>query len=427
MRSVSLLFGLARRISLVFYLSLGGSVLPVWVIPVQALELSTASLTLNQALALAQANYGLSASQTQVEIQRALAEQAQRGPNPKLNLSLEEFPSLNQKSGELSLSWQQTWAVSGRLIRQGQLAEQETRLAELALNLQRAVLRWDLTQAFYRVLTWQIYLDELEHLLTNAQNSRALVAAQNQLGKVLLTEVNRAGLLEADLRLQIQTATIQWQQAKADLALFWNQSGDAVPPLVGSLMMTMTEDVQNWPEKIDEISLKAHPEWVQAEQRITKQELNLNLQQALAWPDLTGSLGVRYLPYQDNLGSLASLSWPLPIANANQGNQAAAEQQIKQAQLNQQATQVQLKNLMRQSQLAYQNSQALIRRYQQEVLPMAEQNLKLNQIAYDAGKLPYLAVLDTQRSLMTFKLDYIKAWGVFWRVRAQLEYFTTAD
>lgn len=58
---------------------------------------------------------------------------------------------------------------------------------------------------------------------------------------------------------------------------------------------------------------------------------------------------------------------------------------------------------------------------------MAEQNLKLNQIAYDAGKLPYLAVLDTQRSLMTFKLDYIKAWGVFWRVRAQLEYFTTAD
>lgn len=422
MRFASLLFGLAGRISLVFCLSLGGAVLTVWGTPVQAVELNTASLTLNQALALAQANYGLNASQTQVEIQQALAEQAKRGPNPQLNFSLEEFPSLNQKSGELSLSWQQTWAVSGRLTRQGQLAEQETHLAEVALNLQQAVLRRDLFQAFYRVLTWQVYLDELENLLNNAQNSRSLVAAQYQLGKVLLTELNRASLLEADLHLQIQTAKIQWQQAKADLALFWNQSGDAVPTLAGSLMIPLTEDVKNG----SDISLKEHPEWVQAEQRITKQELNLNLQQALAWPDLTASLGVRYLPYQDNLGSLASLSWPLAVANANQGNQAAAEQQIKQAQINQRATQIQLQNIMHQNQLAYQNSQVLLRRYQSEVLPMAEQNLKLNQIAYDAGKLPYLTVLDTQRSLMRFKLDYIKAWGEFWRVRAQLEYFTLA-
>lgn len=426
MRSISFGFGLAARISLIFGLSLGGSVLPVWTMPVQALELSTASLTLHQALTLAQDNYGLSASQTQIEVQRALAEQARRGPNPNLNLSLEEFPSLNQKSGELSLTWQQTWAVSGRLTRQGQLAEQETQLAELALNLQQAILRRDLTQAFYRVLTWQTYLDELENLLANAQNSRALVTAQHQLGKVLLTEVNRAGLLEADLRLQIQKSTLQWEQAKADLALFWNQSGDTVPPLVGTLM-TPIEDANHGPEERDRISLKAHPEWLQADQRIVKQELNLNLQQALAWPDLTGSLGVRYLPYQDNLGSLASLSWPLPIANANQGNQTAAEQQIKQAQLNQRTTQIQLENLMRQSQLAYQNTQALIKRYQEQVLPMAEQNLDLNQIAYDAGKLPYLAVLDTQRSLMNFKLDYIKAWGEYWRVKTQLDYFTQAN
>ena len=421
MPSVSLWLRLATRTSFVFCL-IGGTL--TWVMPTQALEVNSENLTLDQALTLAKNNYGLSANQVQIEIQQALADQAKRGPNPNLNLSVEEFPSLNQKSGEFSLNWQQTFPVSGRLTRQSLLAEKETELAILTLNLQKAMLRRDLTQAFYRALTWQVYLQELKRLQNNAQKSKVLVEAQNQVGKVLLTEVNRARLLEEDLRLQIQTANTQWQQARAQLALFWNQNGDDIPPLAGALIISITEDTS---KKAEQSLLNKHPEWVQAEQRITKQELNLNLQRALAVPDLTGSLGLRYLPYQDNIGSLLNLSWPIPLANANQGNQIAVEQQIKQAQLNQRETQIQLKNLMHQSQLAYQNSQALIRRYQQQVLPMAEQNLELNQIAYDAGKLPYLAVLDTQRSLMTFKLDYIKTWGEYWRAKAQLEYFTIAD
>lgn len=377
------------------------------------------SLTLEQALEQAQAYYALGISQSQIQVQRALLEQAQRGPNPELRVGVEEFPSLTGRSGEFNLIWQQAWAISGRLDRHKSLAEQELQLARTDLVLKARQLRRDVSQLFYQVLMWQNYLAALESLVHNIQSGQELLKKRFQAGELLLTELNRAQLQQENIHLSRESASLSWQRARSQLALLLNQQGHQLPPLSGAFIL---DDVSPEQSPIAPEVLAKHPEMRQAKQKIHRHELNALLQESLAWPDLTSRLGARYMPYENNLGSVVNLSWPIPLVNANQGNQAAVREHIKQARLNQDATYARLKNHLEQVQLSYLQSQGLIQRYQKHILPITEQNMRLTQIAYHAGKLSYLEVLDTQRSRLELKLKYIQVWGQYWQAATELNY-----
>ncbi len=381
------------------------------------------SLSLRQALDLAKGNFSLDIAAAQIQVQAALSEQAKRLPNPLLNASAEEFPSLAGNTGEFTLQWQQALPISERITQQTRLAEQKKLLAQVALDLQALALQRDLTQSYYQVLTWQVYLQQSETLQQTAQAMRQLLEAQANAGKILLVEVNRARLLEQELQLQTQNASLQWEQAKIQLALFWNQDRAMDVHLSEALMLH-----ESLPE-IDPLrpNWQSHPEGQQAEQSVQQQAINLNLQEALVWPDLKWSLGLRYIPYQNNLAPTFGLSLPLPINNANQGAIDAAQAQVYQAQTQQQAAQVRFNNRQQQSLLTYQNSLRSIERFREQILPVAKENMSLNQVAFEAGKLPYLALLNAQKSLNSLQLDYIKLWGDYHQQRADLVYFSQSS
>lgn len=107
---------------------------------------------------------------------------------------------------------------------------------------------------------------------------------------------------------------------------------------------------------------------------------------------------------------MARLSLTLPIWR---DNYKAAQRQAK-AQLNKMTQEkVQLQNTLaakvRQILYEYQNSNREIRLYKDIVIPKAKEMVAASETAYQAGTVDFLSLIDAQRSLLQYQLEYEKA------------------
>ncbi|MFA5804539.1 MAG: TolC family protein [Melioribacteraceae bacterium] len=133
----------------------------------------------------------------------------------------------------------------------------------------------------------------------------------------------------------------------------------------------------------------------------------LELEKSQAVPDLTASLGVRYLNELKTNSFVAGLSIPLPIFNRNQGNIQAAEVKIQQmddiinarklsviASLN-----TSFNNLLS----AYNNAVQL----RENILPESEKAYEITRHGYLQGRFAFIDLLDAQRTLFETQTQYL--------------------
>jgi outer membrane protein TolC len=66
-------------------------------------------------------------------------------------------------------------------------------------------------------------------------------------------------------------------------------------------------------------------------------------------------------------------------------------------------------------------SQSLVHLYQSDVLPVARQAVQISQINYQTDKIDFLTLLDSQRNLLEFQLDYEIAMADYHKNIAELE------
>lgn len=134
---------------------------------------------------------------------------------------------------------------------------------------------------------------------------------------------------------------------------------------------------------------------------------NLNLEESQAVPDLTASLGVRYINELNTNSLVAGLSIPVPIFNRNQGNIESAEVKIKQmdeiinakklliiASLN-----TSYNNMLN----AYNNSLQL----KDNILPESEKAYEITRQGYLQGRFAFIDLLDAQRTLFNTQAQYL--------------------
>jgi cobalt-zinc-cadmium efflux system outer membrane protein len=72
-------------------------------------------------------------------------------------------------------------------------------------------------------------------------------------------------------------------------------------------------------------------------------------------------------------------------------------------------------------------AEELIGVYQNGVLPQAEQSLEAARIGYQAGKVDFLNLIDSERTLRDLQLEYYSALAQFWRSIAELERVVGVD
>lgn len=133
----------------------------------------------------------------------------------------------------------------------------------------------------------------------------------------------------------------------------------------------------------------------------------LQLEESLSVPDLTASLGVRYLNELKTNSFVASLSIPLPIFNRNQGNIQSAEVRIQQMDEIIRAQKLSIISAINTSNnnlfSAYNNAMQL----KENILPESEKAYEITKQGYLQGRFAFIDLLDAQRTLFETQTQYL--------------------
>jgi cobalt-zinc-cadmium efflux system outer membrane protein len=178
-------------------------------------------------------------------------------------------------------------------------------------------------------------------------------------------------------------------------------------------------DVPSLDELTDRI--ESHPEvqrWVAETER---RRSAVELERAQAVPDVNAGLGIRYVNEIDDAALVGGVSVPLPLFDRNQGGILAARLRAAQALDEGRASQRELATrLVREhSRLtaAFHEAQSI----DSALLPAARDAYDATRRAYDEGKLPYLDVLDAQRTLFDTEAQRLEALAEYHSALVQVE------
>lgn len=301
---------------------------------VQAQTPDTVSVTLPDAEKIfLQHNLSLLAQQYNVDISKALVQQARYWDNPVLNTDQNiydgKFFRHNSNYGQVYLQLQQVIKTAGKRNKLITLAGDDVlsaaqQFSDLLRNL-RFVLRSDYYTLARQFQTLQIYNNEIASL----QQLAAGMDAQLQAGNISQKDNVRIKALVYSLQSDMADLQTQIADTEKEFATLLQVKGDTV-----FMPVSITPAIPVNPFTLQQLldSTRANrPDIQLAQTGLRSQQHNLAYQKALATPDVT--VGVEYdqrSSYVNNFWGLG-ISVPLPLLNRNKGNIKAAQLSIQQA------------------------------------------------------------------------------------------------
>ncbi len=300
----------------------------------------TLMLTVPKAEAIfLQKNLTLLANQYNVDINKALVQQAKVWDNPTLSTDQNIYDGKffrhttvnGVQYGQVYIQVQQLIRTAGKIKKQTQLAEDNVLSAEAQFN--------DVLRNLKFVLTTDLNnLSQLSNtaavLQSEMQNLHALAKGMDEmlkLGDISQKENVRIRALLFSLQNDYSDNLSQQFDLQKEISSML-QLNDSVWVVADAGTTLSASQINNLSIGIlQDSALQLRPDFMLAKSQATFQQHNISYQKALAKPDLT--VGVEYdrlNSYQPNYYGLA-LSIPLPIFNKNKGNINAAEIAYKQS------------------------------------------------------------------------------------------------
>ncbi len=390
----------------------------------RAAELVTTSgdLTLRNALAAALLrNPKLHAAAWEPRLAEASRLQAGLSPNPEVGVEFENFAGSGALSGtdalETTLLLSQLIELGGKRDLRVQVAEDAWTVSTLDYEAERLDVVTETAARFVRVLQIQQQVEFAERARSLAEESRRVIDRRVQAGDVSPIDEIKARLESESARIASDRLRRELDGARRELSAMWDEDEPAFGLALGSLDEVM--DVPSLQDLTDRV--EAHPEvqrWVAESERRTSV---VELERAQATPDVNAGLGVRYINEIDDAALVAAFSVPIPLFDRNQGGILAARLRAAQALDEGRASRRELATrLIRQhSRLtaAFYEAQAI----DSALLPAARNAYEATRRAYDEGKLPYLDVLDAQRTLFDTEAQRLEALAEYHSALVQVE------
>ncbi len=362
----------------------------------------------------------LLAAQQAIEVARGRLKQAGARPNPSVST---EYTTQRLTTGEeeydFAIEYSQPLEMGGKRSKRQRLARLELERAEREYAYREAQLTAQLRSSFAEALAaiesarlteQQLHLNEQ---ILRAIEARLSAGDASQLERNLLrAEHNRlkAQLVLAEARLKLSFAGLK---ALAGLE-------QTVPLRLRGSLQDYSFDFTATLEGLQEIALLHRQDLEGLRLAEEEAEARLELARAEAVPDLTifGRYGQDNSVFEDTLiGKLTdpdkSLSFgvsvPLPLFNRNRGNIAAEASARVQARHLREAGAQQVAREVAEALARLEAAQASLKVYEQELLPVARENLHILRAAYELGEQQLLDVLSEQRRLLEAEQLYIEA------------------
>lgn len=368
------------------------------------------SLTLEEALSMGLArNPGLASLELEIQAREARTQQAGTPYNPELSLEAENFAGSGNLSGvdgmETTLGLGQVLELGGKRSLRKKLAGSEKDLARWDLKSAQVGLKSEMRGAFTEVLAAQERLRILQDGLGVNKQLLETAKLRHNAGKAPATEEMKARMAYSLNHIEIDRAAQELQSARIRLASFWSidppgfkgakgelRTIPPLPPLEGLVP-----------------ALRSHPDLARWKSEIAQRRFSADAAKAASIPDLSIGAGVRHLNDRGNgdVAVVAGVSLPLPLANRNKGSIREAGHRLAQADREKQAVESRLLARLRNLHQTLSARSEEIAHLKDELLPDAARTLQASRDAYQMGKLSFLEVLDSQRTLFEINTRFI--------------------
>lgn len=362
-----------------------------------------AALTLDQALDEAAARSpAIVAARAEVDAARARLRQAGVRVNPELSVDVENFAGTGPYSGfsgtETTVSINQRLDLGGR--RRARVSAAEARLAAQELRL--AIAEADLAQSVREQFAIAVAARERLRLAQeNEERARELARIAGVLvdaGREPPLRAIRARSAAAQATAALSAAQAAEEAARRTLAALFGV--DVAPQsVVGSLAQVRPANIS--PRQTLEVRL--------ASAEVAVAEAEISQERAARRLDPSVGIGIRRLQETGDQAFVAGFSMPLPIFDRNRGNVEAAQAGAR-------AAEAQLNNVVAQASARIGNAganlaaaDARVEALEQAAIPEAGEALRLAQLAYQAGKIDLIELLDAQEAFASAQNELIEA------------------
>jgi cobalt-zinc-cadmium efflux system outer membrane protein len=371
-------------------------------------------LTFRQAVDIAlAANPSLAAARLQGDVARAGIGVARQRPNPEL--TLEETNELPHDLATLS----QAFETAGKRRRRIALAEAGvlTREAELARTV--ADVRSRVRRAFYSLVAEQRRLAETEGQLRLAERTRDVARARFESGDVPRLDVLQAELATAQAENDYQAAAGQLAAAQAGLnALLARRPLQAPIAVSGGLEEGAVPDIEATVRTL----LASSAELTALDRGIAEQQAKVALTRAEQVPDPTvaGTVTHDALPEFD-WGWHAAVTIALPIFTRHGAAVRVEERTLDQLRAAREARAAEITGEVWAAAARAAAQQKQVQRFQDRILPQAEEVERMAEDAYRSGQTGLPALLQALQATRDVRLRALQAGADYQAALADLE------
>lgn len=363
----------------------------------------------------------LAAYSIDIRVAEAKAVQATRWLNPELGVEVENIAGSGQFSdvdaAETTVSLAQTFPLGGDVARQRDWARTRTRLAHGEYESARLAVLLMATQRFVDALAADRRVELSERELALARTTQKLTVQRVEAGDISPVEKTRVLVPVITAEVALERVRREREAAYRRVATTWGGRTVTFERLIGDL-----EQVDPLPPVGALVELlNEHPEVARWAAEISGHLAERHLAEAEAVPDLTGRIGVKHDNTDDDVALVVGISLPLPIFDRRRGDILAARLGASAARERQREAELRLEDMLSAAYAQMAGSHDEATALKDRVLPAATQAYDATRRAFDEGKLPFLDVLDAQRTLFDFQSRYIDALARYHTAVAEIE------
>jgi len=348
--------------------------------------------------------------------------QASLPPNPDAVFEIENFAGEDDQEGfdgaEITLGIEQTIELGGKRGNRTDVADFTYKITQEQAKAQALSLLAETEYAFIRVAVAQERMGLADKRLTLADKTHSIVKKRIGAAKAADIQHTKADIEKAAAEVEKRKAEKELVTAKNDLARLLGS--------MDSASLDVESDISALPDMVDQQALidalKNAPQSQAQEFAKMQARSSLDLARSAAVPDPTFGLGVRRFNENDSTALVASLSFPIPVFNRNQGGIQEAKANMIKTDAQSYAAGLSLRQSALQAWESLAASLEETKSYQNEIIPSARKAYSQADDGYSRGAFSFLDLLDAQRTLYEVQQARLDSLLSVYEAKAQTDF-----
>ena len=348
--------------------------------------------------------------------------QASLPPNPDAVFEIENFAGEDDQEGfdgaEITLGIEQTIEMGGKRGNRTDVADFDYKISQQQAKAQALSLLAETEYAFIRVAVAQERMALADKRLALADKTHSIVKKRIGAAKAADIQHTKADIERAAAEVEKRKTQKELVTAQNDLARLlgvMDASGLDIETDLGALPDLVERQVL-----LD--ALKNAPQSQAQEFAKMQARSSLDLARSQGVPDPTLGLGVRRFNEDDSTALVASVSFPIPVFNRNQGDIAEAKANMIKADAQSYAAGLSLRQSAIQAWESLASSLEETSRYQDEIIPSARKAYTQADDGYSRGAFGFLDLLDAQRTLYEVQEARLDSLLSVYEAKAQIDF-----